>query len=351
MIKNKKMRLGLLCFGLINSVMVSSNPLIELGCGVVSVIANTMHILNLKDEWELYNASTEGVRKEYDRNILDYHDDENQKKVYKARKEYILKKDLGIWPDTGEISDIIRDQLKDKDTFIFCRLPIFLATGLGSLVALSTERLRVSDSLPIQVATMNLVLAGPMRGAITLGQYRLYQAQKQAATITQDTVQDYQDYLNPNIREKSKSKPAIKVCFSKDDHKTFDWSKVTHVHRTNFAEQTKHNILIAKDQELNTAFWDNFGTKTYPWRLHWRDVQSFRESVQPQKALAQDDTHRKLGDSTVREKISRVQGEFKSLRHDILDPAKAEENDVKFQASKDAYEAGEYFQKKYVTGS
>ena len=205
-----------------------------------------------------------------------------------------------------------------------------------------------------------------MRYTITRGQYRLNQAQKQAATITKATVQGYQDYLNPSDDVKNASKTIVleqldlkgKKFLSKEDindnpalwaTKPFDKDRFPEVHRTNFAEQAKQNILIAQDQKMNTAFWDNFGTKKCRWGLNWENLQNFRESVQPQKALAQDDTHKMFGDHTVANKIFSVQGQFNSLRHDILDPAKAEENEAIFQASQNAYEAGEYFQKRYRT--
>ncbi len=370
--------------------MVSSNPLTELGCGVFAVIANTMHIANLKDEMLLYDASTKGVRNDRDKNIQTCFNDENQKKVYEARAQYIWNKDLGVWPKDGKIEYSPSYYFADEFNFFGYAFPSLFATCLGSLFTLGTGlRLGFSDPLPITTSTINLVAALPMRYTITRGQYRLNQAQKQAATITKATVQGYQDYLNPSEEAKN---PFKKDGKEMDGNKVLDFCKQNEiqllndndlstmaeeenallaarlngnkvsfssqynmqdfpeVHRTNFAEQAKGNILIAKDQELNTAFWDNFGSKKCRWGLNWENLQNFRESVQPQKALADDDTHRKtFGDHRVANKIFRVQGKFNSLRHDILDPAKAEENDANFQASQYAYEAGEYFQKKYRT--
>ena len=123
MIKNKAMHVGLLCFGLINSVMVSSNPLKELGCGVFAVIANTMHIANLKDEMLLYDASTKGVRNDRDKNIQTCFDDENQKKVYEARAQYIWNKDLGVWPKDGKIEYRPSYYFADEFNFFYYAFP------------------------------------------------------------------------------------------------------------------------------------------------------------------------------------------------------------------------------------
>jgi hypothetical protein len=82
MIKNKTIRVGLLCFGLINSVMISSNPLTELGCGVFALIANTMHSANVFAEDNLEKKRTEILK---------------NKDLTPAQKVYISSHNLGVW--------------------------------------------------------------------------------------------------------------------------------------------------------------------------------------------------------------------------------------------------------------
>lgn len=223
MIKNKNIQIALLLFGLINSAVVSSNPLTELGCGVFAVIANTMHstnilaVDNLRHKMWLYDVLIDGLCKEYDRKIQTCPDD-NQKQIYAARARYIIP-------------------------------------------------------------------ASPMKYKMIRGQYRLADVLKQAATIDKNTVKEYATYAYiPNISAKLNEEQVIQVCFSSDSHKTFDWSQVNPVHTTNFAEQAKNNPLIAQDQELSRQVFDNiFSGKGLSHDDSFVKLKTARQGVLSQK--------------------------------------------------------------------
>lgn len=261
MIKNKTIRVSLLCFGLINSVMVSSNPLTELGCGVFAVIANTMHIVNCLAEENLKKKIKE-MDKRTDLSI--------------TQRGYIANQNLGVWGN--ELFPIITKHNYFEYHYSICKrigsnivlLPITLSLNLffGS-----------SNSLSIGLSTFNGITAAPQSLKLIRGYARLDKAQKQAATITQDNVQGYQIYINSN---------------------------------KNFMQQTHDNILIKQDQKLNKAFFDQFG------RSDGNDnaLAGLRSSVQPQ-ALADDDLCRTDNDfrkTTIKDKIAHFQRVQENIR-------------------------------------
>ena len=221
-----------------------------------------------------------------------------------------------------------------------------------------------SNHVSLSLSTTSGIIAAPKSLKLMRGYARLNKAQKEANMITQDTEQGYQGYLNPSDEVKNVSKTinlenldfkGKKFRTEKDINKDpevwaktpFDKNRFPEVHRTNFAEQAKGNILIAQDQQLSATFWDNFGMKKYRCGLNWKRLQSFRSSVEQQKALAQNDPYRPSGDHTVADKILRQQGCFDCLVEGILDPAKEADNKAKFDASQAMYEAGQYYHDKH----
>ncbi len=332
MIKNKKMHVILLCFGLINSVMVSSNPLQNVylaACNLLPMI-NVYYAQTVRESQK--NIKIDAVqciiRNEQFQELSEKFGEEDIQKmqqeaadiVVRAKTNYVQNTDLQL-PALNSYSSVVSR---------------FMASIVG-LFCLTNSNPHISNIAP-GVTSFNAFMFGPQFSDIYRSSLKLRDAKDFSQCIDFDSVDYYKKYLNKKedhkkIELKNMDEDQLEKFLKRKDKKInlltaedlekeaellkkiktgeknvleskYNKQDFPEVHRTNFAGQ--ECLLAAQDRELSRKVFDNiFSGKGLSHDDSFGKLRTARQDVLSKKEFVKA--------NKIKELVSTSQGE--AIRH------------------------------------